>query len=376
VSEPDHPGRRQVRLTSIEACRGIAATMVMASHCAHTLGAPSNFDVAPFGPLFQFGRAGADLFFVLSGFLISFIHWNDIGRPDRLRHYLARRLTRIYPPYWLVLLLIVPVDMVTRTLYDGYDQPLGVIKNIFLLPQGDPLLDVTWSLRNELLFYSFFGLAIFSRSIGGVVAVVWVALLTIRPFVATDIDTTLSNLVTYPMNFEFVAGVIAGWFIQRRTIQRPGILLGVGLGIFAAFAVAEDLHLLWSNEDHLWYPGPSWNILILRSLGYGLGGVLIIVGLSALEMSKKIRAPTALIMLGDASYLLYLIHVPGLLILGASERYLQLLRFAPPWLLATAYMALIVGGAVILNLTIEKPMLRFIRPRRTPAPIVPVSALS
>ena len=39
-------------------------------------------------------------------------------------------------------------------------------------------------------------------------------------------------------------------------------------------------------------------------------------------------------------------------------------------------MALIVGGAVILNLTIEKPMLRFIRPRRTPAPIVPVSALS
>jgi exopolysaccharide production protein ExoZ len=350
--------------------------MVMASHCAHTLGATSNFGVAPFGLLFQFGRSGADLFFVLSGFLISFIHWNDIGRPDRFRHYLARRLTRIYPTYWLVLLLIVPFDMATHTLYDGYDQPLSVIKNIFLLPQDDPLLDVTWSLRNELLFYALFALAILSRSIGAVVAVVWVALLTVRTAIATDIDTTLSNLVTYPMNFEFIAGVVAGWFIQRRTIPRPGILLGVGLGIFAAFAIAEDLHLLWSNEDHLWYPGPSWNILILRSVGYGLGGVLIIVGLSALEMGKKIHAPTALIMLGDASYLLYLIHIPGLLLLGATERHLHLLRFAAPWFLATAYMALIVSGAVILNLVIEKPILRFIRPRRTPAPIVPVSALT
>jgi exopolysaccharide production protein ExoZ len=87
MSKPESP----VRLNSIEACRGIAATMVVAAHCGHTLGAPANFGVPPFGLLFQFGRSGADIFFVLSGFLISFIHWRDLGHPERLRHYLARR---------------------------------------------------------------------------------------------------------------------------------------------------------------------------------------------------------------------------------------------------------------------------------------------
>ncbi|MDB5394902.1 MAG: acyltransferase 3 [Rhodospirillales bacterium] len=175
------------------------------------------------------------------------------------------------------------------------------------------------------------------------------------------------------MNFEFIGGVIAGWSIQRRTIHRPELLLGLGLVIFAAFAVAEDSRLLWSNEDHLWYPGPSWNILILRSMGYGLAGVLIILGLSALEVQRRIRAPAPLIMLGDASYLLYLIHVPALLILGASERYLHLLRFVPAWLLAGFYVFLILGGAIVLNRVLEQPLLRFVQPRPT---IAAVSALT
>lgn len=338
--------------------------MVLASHCAHTLGTPTNFGTAPFGLFFQFGRSGADLFFVLSGFLIAFIHWKDIGHPERLKHYLARRVTRIYPTYWLVLLLIVPVDIVTRTLYDQYSQPIDIINNIFLLPQNDPIIDVTWSLRNELLFYAMFGLMIFSRSIGMITAALWVIVLTVRPFITTDMDTAWSNLLTYPMNFEFIAGVVTGWAIQRTTIPRPGILLGAGLCIFAVFAIAEDHRMLWSDEDHLWFPGVSWNILILRSMGYGLAGVLIIVGLSALELQKRIRAPTLLIVLGDASYLLYLIHVPALLVLGASEKHLHLLRFVPAWFLAGFFMLLIIGGTILLNIVVEKPILRLVRPRQ------------
>ena len=367
---------RPLRLTSIEACRGVAATFVLAGHCAHTLGAPANFGVAPFGLLFQFGRSGADLFFVLSGFLIAFIHWDDIGRPERLGHYAGRRFTRIYPTYWLVLLLIVPIDIVTHTLYDKYDRPLEIIENLFILPQSGPLLDVTWSLRNEILFYSLFGLAIWHRAFGTVAAAVWLALLILGPLVATMIDTPFSNLLTYPMNLEFVAGVGAGWFIRHRRIPRPGLLLALGIVIYAAFAIAEDLQLLWSNEAQLWYPGPSWRILIVRSVGYGLAGILLIVGLSALEMRGRLRAPAALIRLGDASYMLYLIHVPALLILGSSERHLGLLRFVPPWLLAGVFIALIVGVALLLNRMVEKPLLRLLRPAPAPTSADPVAALS
>ncbi len=352
-----------MRLTSIEACRGVAATMVLASHCAHTLGSPMDFGTPPFGLLFQFGRSGADLFFVLSGFLISFIHWKDIGRPERLGHYALRRITRIYPTYWLVLLMIVPVDAFTQTLYDKYDQPVEIINNILLLPQSDPLIDVTWSLRNELVFYVLFGLAICNRTLGALAAALWVGAMALGPSVAPGLDTNLWNLLTYPMNFEFIAGVAAGWAIRRFTLPYPALVLASGLAVFSAFAVAEDLRLLWSHEDHLWYPGPDRAIILLRSAGYGLASLLVIAGLCALEMRKRIRAPLPLTVLGDASYLLYLVHVPALLILGAGERHVRLLRFMPGWLLASLFMILIVGGAIGLNRAIEKPMLRLIRPR-------------
>src|ERR1700744_1668682 len=155
--------------------------MVLLSHCGHTLGAPQNFGVPPFGLLFQFGRAGADIFFVLSGFLIALIHWRDTGRPERLTHYLARRITRIYPTYWMVLLAVVPVDLVTRTFYDGYGDPWAILKNILLLPQNDQIIDVSWSLCNELLFYIVFALLILSRRAGFLALAAWTVVMVLRP---------------------------------------------------------------------------------------------------------------------------------------------------------------------------------------------------
>jgi peptidoglycan/LPS O-acetylase OafA/YrhL len=369
-TEPPH-----LRFKSIEACRGVAATMVMLSHCGHTLGAPQNFGAPPFGLLFQFGRAGADIFFVLSGFLIALIHWRDIGRPERLTHYLARRATRIYPTYWLVLLAVVPVDLVTRTFYDRYDDQWAVVKNILLLPQNGQIIDVSWSLCNELVFYAVFALLILSRRAGFLVLAAWTLAMVARPIMAPYDDIVWLNLLTYPMNFEFLAGLAAGWLLQRRAYRRPGAMLALGLAIFAAFAVAEDHRLLWSHEFHPWFPAQYWLPVILRSLGYGAAGVLIIAGLTSLEMQGRVRVPPALSLLGGASYLLYLIHVPALVAFGAAERRLHLSRYLPPWLLAALIVLLIIAGVVGLHLAIEKPLLRAVRPARSAGPMQPSSAL-
>ena len=364
-----------LRFKSIEACRGVAATLVVLSHCGHTLGAPQNFGAPPFGLLFQFGRAGADIFFVLSGFLIALIHWRDVGRPERLRHYLARRVTRIYPTYWMVLLAIVPIDLVTRTFYDGYDDPWAVVKNILLLPQNGQIIDVSWSLCNELLFYTVFALLILSRRAGFLVLAAWIAAMVARPIVAPYDDLIWLNLLTYPMNFEFLAGLFAGWLLQRHEFRRPGMMLTLGLAIFTIFAVAEDHRLLWSHEFHPWFPAQYWPAVILRSSGYGLAGVLIIAGLTSLEMRGHVRVPPALSLLGGASYLLYLIHVPALVALGAGERRLHLLRYLQPWLLAALIVLLIIAGVVGLHLAIEKPLLRAVRPAKAAGRIQPSSAL-
>ena len=349
--------------------------MVLASHCAHTLGAPANFGAPPFGLLFQFGRSGADIFFVLSGFLIAFIHWRDIGHPERLRHYLARRITRIYPTYWLVLLAVVPIDLVTNTFYDRYDEPWEIVKNILLLPQNDQIIDVAWSLCNELLFYAVFALLILSRRAGFLALAAWIAVMVARPIVAPYDDIVWLNLLTYPMNFEFVAGLTAGWLLQRREFRRPGAMLALGLAIFAVFAVAEDCRLLWSNEFHPWFPAEYWRVVILRCLGYGSAGVLIIAGLTSLERQGRVRVPPALSLLGGASYLLYLIHVPALVALGAGERRLHLSRTLPPWLLAALFVLLVTAGVMGLHLAIEKPLLRAVRPAKEAGEMRPSSAL-
>jgi peptidoglycan/LPS O-acetylase OafA/YrhL len=339
--------------------------MVLLSHCGHTLGAPQNFGEPPFGLFFQFGRAGADIFFVLSGFLISLIHWRDVGRPARLPHYLTRRLTRIYPTYWAMLLVIVPIDLVTRTFYDRYGEPWEIVKNILLLPQNDQIIDVAWSLCNELLFYAIFGVLILSRRIGLSLLALWIVAIAMRPLVLPDTDTPWLNLASYPMNLEFIAGLSAGWLLQGQRIRHPLAMLTAGLTIFAFFAVAEDRQLLWSNEFHPWFPAEYWRVVMLRCLGYGSAGVLIVTGLTGMEMQARIGVPRILTLLGGASYLLYLIHVPALVTLGAAERRLHLLRFLPPWLLAILFALLVIAGTMGLHLLVEKPLLQAIRPARS-----------
>jgi peptidoglycan/LPS O-acetylase OafA/YrhL len=309
----------------------------------------------------HFGRSGVDIFFVLSGFLISLLHWRDIGNPSRVGRYAKRRLTRIYPTYWLLLLLIVPFDVFTHTLFDGYANAWEVVKSVFLLPQDHTILDVTWSLRNELLFYLLFGLMIYNARLGIGVAAAWIAATMMRPlFVPVGADPWI-NVLTYPMNVEFLAGVAAGWAFPRLNIARPLVILGVGLVGLAA---------LWVFEDHMWslhpdaHPAPAtlpWPQFMLICCGYGGAVVAVILGLTSLEKIDRLTVPPALVTVGGASYLLYLIHVPALLILGAGERVLHLTRFVPVWSIGLADMLAVVVAAVILHVFVEKPLLRAVR---------------
>jgi len=74
----------------------------------------------------QFGHAGVDFFFVLSGFIIFFVHGKDIGKPSRLPHYVWRRFIRIYPVYWAVTLISIVLafffsKLSTVSIRDGVD---------------------------------------------------------------------------------------------------------------------------------------------------------------------------------------------------------------------------------------------------------------
>ena len=64
-------------------------------------------------PVRWFGFAGVDLFFALSGFIITWAHLRDLGRPGKLPPYLFRRAWRIYPPFWAALVSAAALSYLT-----------------------------------------------------------------------------------------------------------------------------------------------------------------------------------------------------------------------------------------------------------------------
>ena len=110
LKKPYYPG--------LDGLRGLAILMVVLLH---------NFD---FTNYFFFGWLGVDLFFVLSGFLITDILLNTIHTSHFLRNFYIRRILRIFPIYYLTLficLLIIPLISYSAFDFHYYKQ------NIFYL---------------------------------------------------------------------------------------------------------------------------------------------------------------------------------------------------------------------------------------------------
>src|SRR5262245_28861117 len=112
---------------SLQCARAVAAIMVVLIHVGGALAMPKYLGVQPFGPIFEFGFVAVDFFFVLSGFIIVHAHRRDISQPREFWPYLWKRLTRIYLPYWAVLVLILPVFWLVPSFGMGHERDPGAV---------------------------------------------------------------------------------------------------------------------------------------------------------------------------------------------------------------------------------------------------------
>jgi len=98
-------GFRYQMIHLLQVYRGCAAMLVVLFHASARIKKLYGVERHAFLDFFDFGDAGVQFFFVLSGFIIYHIHRNDIGR---VGDYLIKRVIRIYPIYIFVTLLILP----------------------------------------------------------------------------------------------------------------------------------------------------------------------------------------------------------------------------------------------------------------------------
>src|SRR5579875_1282001 len=149
---PENPNREYY--PALDVLRGIAILLVIAYH---------NFDFLPF---FKFGYLGVDLFFVLSGFLITDILLKTRNEKNWLQNFYARRIFRIFPLYYLSLFIVLYIIPHITHVNIGYYQQHQVWLWLYLqnwlyitnVSNHTHLLHHFWSLAIEEQFYLFWPL--------------------------------------------------------------------------------------------------------------------------------------------------------------------------------------------------------------------------
>ena len=334
----------KTRLFGIEAVRAVAATAVIGYHVARHV--DQAYDLPGLRRATQSGHAGVDLFFVISGFIILFVHYRDIGRPARLTHYLSRRFSRVMPIYWVALGLTVLMAAVA-----GHGTPTmaRLLWSVTLLPSADePVLGVAWTLQYEIMFYAAFGVLICSRIVGLALLAAWLCWIVATSQESLPSIGGIPSSLAGTYNLEFFLGMGIAYWLRRGRVPFPQLVLFAGLVSLATAAFAETTGRLDGYSS-------------LARLAYGVPSALLILGLAEIERSGKLVVPGGMRALGAASYSLYLFQF---VFIGATWQAWLALR-ADSWLPAWASFPVLAGaallGGTIVSQRVEKPLLQLLR---------------
>lgn len=323
------------KLTGVEAWRGVAAFLVVCMHARdHLVKAAGPF---PGSDLFAFGHAGVDFFFVLSGFIILHIHAGDVGRPAALGHYLRRRFTRVYPFYWVVFLLALLALAMKHAIPPVPD----LFSSALLLPLPAELpVPVAWSLLHEIVFYALFATLIINRRAGVVLLGAWLALI-VAGMVGDPSAGGLTNVHSV-FDCEFFLGMVAAGLLRWVRVPYPRVLLLFGTVAFFGVGIAEDFGVArpLANTTHL---------------GYGVAAMLAVLGVVEAERQGKLRAPRLLVVMGGASYALYLTHLFTIGVLWQALRVSGLAAALPPWIEFVGFAAAAVAVGWVASRAVELP---------------------
>ncbi|MEM7630716.1 MAG: acyltransferase [Pseudomonadota bacterium] len=334
-------------LTGLQSGRAVAAIMVAIFH-ANLFLLPKNFyDGNGAGAVFNFGYAGVEFFFVLSGFIMMLVHRQDFGRPERMGLFLYKRVVRIYPIYWMVLTFLVAIYIAAPTRGpDHAREPLSILASYLLWPTEDgPIMAVAWTLQHEMLFYLIFATLLWRVRIGAVLFGAWmVACVAALPFYG-QITHPLEFFLK-PHNLLFAMGIGTALLYDRVAVGTARLLFWAGLALFLGTGVAETVGEV---------PFPRGPLPLI----YGLGAALMMVGLTR----GALPSPRWLTFLGDASYSIYLVHLPAMNILAVFLKRAGIHEVLPPLAMLTLVVTLVTVIGCIVHVMIEKPLMAWFKAR-------------
>ncbi len=302
-------------------------------------------------PYHVLGTYGVDLFFVISGvvMLVSTATW--FGEPSAPRRFLARRATRIYPPYWIVTAVVLAAFLVVPSATGEHRSARpDVLASFLALPQrGEPLLVVGWTLTYELVFYAVFALALrFRRSALPLVTAVWLLAVIAIGALGPHASPWVRVLGSW-FNLEFAFGMAIGTLVLRDALVLPRALVVVALALVATVCVATA----YSGREFL-------EVAWWRPFAVGLPMALLVYAALGLERHGML-APAWLRAQGDASYALYLWHVPVIGAIGLALHRVHAHGTPARAAIVFGGYALAIAFSFVAYRCIERPLLALAR---------------
>jgi exopolysaccharide production protein ExoZ len=334
------------KLLNVEAGRGLAALLVVFYHAnKYYFSTPNYWVGSAFRGIFAFGHSGVEFFFVLSGFIMLRVHRNDIGVLNKSMSFVRKRFLRIYPFFWLMLLITVALYAVLPQSGKAiYRMPMVVIQSA-LLAGIDPkqaVLFPSWTLWHEILFYVICALVIKCPRIGITVFVIWTCICGVLCFI--NITPTWPSYITEFINVLFAVGVGCAMLVTSIRIPMPRSILAVGCVIFIATGLYTDYGR----------PLPDWLIQFL----FGSGSALALLGGVEAERSGLLVAPKWLVQLGSASFAIYLTHMLSLPLIAKVSTRAGLTHALPAWLGFVVLSTFAVGVGLVVHRYVEKGVIK------------------
>jgi exopolysaccharide production protein ExoZ len=355
------------RIVSLQILRFFAAAAVVLAHasCAARPNPAGGLCVFYFPT--EIGVAGVDVFFVLSGFIITFTGPLAARRPTG-GQFFWRRWSRVAPVYYLL-----SVPWLAQAWFGGRLNWPQTVDTFFFWPAAGPTLVTPyllagWTLSFEMIFYSAVSVVLLGGRLRRnlmILSFVLLGLVAARQFTAWNPVRVLSS----PFFIEFAAGaaLAALWPRLRAAPLTIGIIL---LGLAAATFIAEAV--LGGARPAAALAALSETQLLWRVIFFGPPAALLVAGACICERELAGRLVEGLSWLGDASYSTYLSHSMAV----PAFTYLWFAAFGvtSPWVTAPVVIvaSILVGAACFM--VIERPILKDLRrfrfgtPRAASAP--------
>jgi peptidoglycan/LPS O-acetylase OafA/YrhL len=402
------------RIKELDGLRAIAILGVLVSHFVH--------EETRFGHFLRLGWTGVELFFAISGFLITGILIDLRGREAPFRTFYWRRILRIFPPYYIALTLTLvlavlhaePINhraVLRHVLFMSSAKPALVKATVVRMFTGAPIVmrapavppvqpqpslpsfqeafGVYWSLSVEELFYLIWA-PILLKGSRRLIIMCSTAPLLICPLLRGLAHTTphIDESLAFVFRFDSLAaggciallfyGIEKGRFAPK-TVDR-GLVATLVVSFFALLVLLRRCGALHGDVHTTWL----FSVLGLSVLAATCASI---VGVCA-RWSGKLGFGSALLTskpvtyLGKVSYTVYLLHVPVYILIGLmSIKFLGRSPVTDGRALSLLCSILATAGVIaVAGLSwkyIESPILRFkdalfpMKPRIADVPVEP-----